>query len=238
MFCRCFAVDGVDIDLFGLNAAKGFEPRQEVAFGGVVKSFPFKFARQKDGLYLHLSVESAQRLNELLNIVRADRSIDDPDKFGIDGVEFENVVVHTHQSFPHSRAMAESGIAQHTHFGQRKIAVAQGEGVVDDGRKIGMQRRFTIAGKSDDVKRFSCAVHLSEGFGQSIGHLLPRRDGRLRASVGVETTFAVDAIESAEFPIGRKEIDAQRNPQPPTVNRSEDGSREENGGHDAIVGNR
>ena len=27
MFCRCFTVDGVDIDLFGLNAAKGFEPR-------------------------------------------------------------------------------------------------------------------------------------------------------------------------------------------------------------------
>ena len=101
-----------------------------------------------------------------------------------------------------------------------------------------MQRRFTIAGKSDDVKRFSRAVHLLESIGQSIGHHLARRNGGASAPRSVETAFAVDAIESAEFPIGRKEIDAQRYPQAPTVNRTEDGSREENGGHDAIVGNR
>lgn len=41
--------------------------------------------------------------------------------------------------------------------------------------------------------------------------------------VGIEATLAIDAIERANLAVGRHEIDAQRNSQTATVDRTEDG---------------
>ena len=39
--------------------------------------------------------------------------------------------------------------------------------------------------------------------------------------VGIETTLAIDAVEGAYLPVGRQEVDAQRDAEATAVNRAE-----------------
>jgi hypothetical protein len=44
----------------------------------------------------------------------------------------------------------------------------------------------------------------------------------MRAEIGIETAFAIDAVECTELAIGRKKVDAQGNAQSTAMYRSED----------------
>ena len=53
--------------------------------------------------------------------------------------------------------------------------------------------------------------------------------------VGIEATLAIDAIERANLAVGRHEVDAQRNSQTATVDRTEDGRWIDNRLHDIYI---
>ena len=47
----------------------------------------------------------------------------------------------------------------------------------------------------------------------------------------VEAALAVDAVKSTDFSVGRHEVDAQRNAESATVNRTENGRRIDDANH-------
>ena len=103
------------------------------------------------------------------------------------------------------------------------MAVAQLYGVFNDGLEIGMRSRFTIAGKCQHIWQTPFTHHLNELLLQFFAHLFARRTMEAWPMVGIEATLAIDAIERANLAVGRHEIDAQRNSQTATVDRTEDG---------------
>ena len=109
--------------------------------------------------------------------------------------------------------------------------IAQRNRVVDHVGKLGVHRGFAVARKGDYVGAASLTLHPFERLLQLSRHLLACGVRRARTVVAVEATFAIDAIEGAKFTVGRQKIDAQRDTEPATVHRAEDGRREKNRRH-------
>ena len=170
-----------------------------------------------------MTMIALQSLNDFTDIVMSSWGIHAPNVFRIDRVEFQNIVVHHKQGLPHTWFGGQRGIAQNAHTGLGAMAVAQLYGVFNDGFEIGMRRRFTIAGKSQHIWQTPFTHHLNELLLQFFAHLFARRTMEAWPMVGIEATLAIDAIERANLAVGRHEIDAQRNSQTATVDRTEDG---------------
>ena len=196
------AVDGVDIHTFGADALEGFYPRSNIFLHAVVKRLSVELAREEHGLDLQLTLKLAEGLDQFFDHVTLDGSVYDLDEIFRDGVEFEDVVVDAQEGFSDGGSVAESRIAQNAHLRFGEVVVAQSERIVNDFWEIWVHRRFAISRKGDDVRAFAGALHLLESRFELFGHHLSGWQSRFRAAVDVVTTFAVDAIEGTEFPIG------------------------------------
>ena len=131
--------------------------------------------------------------------------------------------------------MGSRRVAQHADAGRGKKLVTQGDYVVHDGCKFRVGRRLSVAGKRQDVGSRALAAHLFQSPGESIAHLAARGARQGGATVGVEATLAIDAVEGADFPIAWHQVDAQRDTQPAAVDRPEDGRGVYNGRHGNYV---
>ena len=89
------------------------------------------------------------------------------------------------------------------------MAVAQGDGVVDDAGKVRVGRRFPVAGKGEHVGHSAFGLHEEQLRLKCSCHFGARGALQVRAVVAVEATLAVDAVERAELSVGRHEVDAQ-----------------------------
>ena len=152
-------------------------------------------------------------------------------------IEFLDVVVDLHQGFAHLWTVYGRCIAQHTHLGLGIPAVAEGEDIVDDARKLGMQRRFAISGEGKRMQglsgRMTCAQHVFEG----TDNRLARRAGSMWGTLSIGAALAVDTVEAAQLAIARHKVDAQRNTQSAAVDRTKNW-RGMKGGQGGIHGER
>ena len=89
--------------------------------------------------------------------------------------------------------------------------VAQTDGVADNLGKVRMAGRFAIAGKGEHVWQLAFGGHLPQGLLQFCGNFVACGSGQCGTVVGIETTLAIDAVETAQFAVGGHQIDAKRN---------------------------
>ena len=236
----CFAVDGVDHYLLGGNGFHGFEPWGNVFFAGVVVGAPLgpprrgKVAFEEHGLNDDVAVETLESFDDLVHLI--------PFAFGtvhhinigwVNGVELEDVVVHFHQRIVDLRTVDERGIGEHADLGIRKILVAQPDGVFNDFWEMRIGRGFTVAGEGEHVGMGAICFHVLQFGFDGIGYFFPCRHLLLGTVVGIETAFAIDAVEGADLSVGRKEIDAETDAETAAMDGPEDGRRIDNRAHNA-----
>ena len=88
------AVDGVDHHLLGLDVLDGLQPGSNVCLARVVDALPVTFTAHKHRLDDQVAIECLHPLDDGVHIVSAVRVIHLIYIYGVDGVEFQDVVVH------------------------------------------------------------------------------------------------------------------------------------------------
>ncbi len=226
----CLAVDGVNHHLTGGNGAHGIEPGIDIGVGGVVDAGSF----QKHGLYDGVSMEGSHTLNDFFHVVPLPAgTVYLIYKVGVDGVEFQNVVVDFHQGSVYLRTVKQSGIAEHADLCLWEILVAQKQRVVDDLWELRVARGLSVAGEGEYVGCRTVLQHILQSRLERCCHLIASGHLLVRTMVGIEAAFAVDTVKGTNLAVGRQQVDAQRYTQSPTVYGSENGRWIDNCTHTA-----
>ena len=231
MLVRRFAVDGVYHYLAWRDLFDGLYPRQDVAVTGVVHGNSVVRSFHEHGLDDEMAVEGFQLFDDLLHVVCTRRTVDPTDIIGIHSVEFQDVVVNALQGSHHLRTVEHGRIAQHAHLGRREIAVAQGQRVIHDFRKMRVGGRFAVAGKSQHVRGRAVGFHVLQADFQCFAHLFAGRAAQVCTVVRIETAFTIDAIKRTHFTVSRHQIDAQGHSQSTAMYGTENGRRIDNRRH-------
>ena len=127
--------------------------------------------------------------------------------YRIDGVEFQDVVVHPHQGIVDGLAVDHRGIAQYGDFRLRTVLVTQADDIVDDLWEVGMTGGLTVACKGQYVGQLALGGHLLQLLFQLGGHLFTCGEGQGRTVVFVETALAVNTVKRTHFAVGRQQVD-------------------------------
>ena len=91
-------------------------------------------------------------------------------------------------------------------------------GVLDDTAKLGMQRRLSIAGKGNHIRRNALGLKCLQFLLQRQGYFgAGRQEGIFHFAI--ETALAIHAVEGAEFSLCRHKVHAERYTQTSAVNR-------------------
>ena len=183
-----------------------------------------------------MAVEGLEALDDACHIVGAVGVVYLINIRGIDGVEFQDIVVHTHQGVVHRLAVDHGRVAEYRHLGLRTILVAQADDVVDDLCEMRMTGGLAITGKGEHIGQLSISRHLLELGLELGGHLLSGGHGEGGAMVFVETTLAVDTVETAYLAVSRQQVDAKRDAQAAAVNGTENGRWIDNCTHNGCKG--
>ena len=69
--------------------------------------------------------------------------------------------------------------------------------------------RFSIACKGKHIGVLPLVMHRYELTFERFGYHLARRMGRTCAPFGIESTFTIKAVESANLTVGRHKVDAK-----------------------------
>ena len=162
-------------------------------------------------------MKGGQIVDNLIDIKLSDGSVDKLYEIGVYRIKLQDIVVHFQECIAHIRFKGHRRVAQDADFRLRTIAVAQCDCIVNNARKVGVKRWFAIAGKGNNVGQAPFFDHLLQLFFQVGLHLLTRGAPTARMGRFIEATFAINAVERAEFSISRHQIDAQRNAQAPTM---------------------
>ena len=118
------AVDGVDHHLLGLNRLHRLQPRIHECVACIVNGNSPLLSLHKHGLDDHVPLESLQPFDDLIYVVGDDRLVYLIYLYGIDGVEFLDVIVNPHQGIVHFGVVDHRGIAQYRHLCLRTILVS------------------------------------------------------------------------------------------------------------------
>ena len=127
----------------------------------------------------------------------------------------------------------EGGVGEHADLGIREILVAQPYGIFYDFGEMGIGRGFTVAGEGEHVGVGAISFHVLQLGFECSGYFFPCRHLQLGTVVGIETAFAIDAVEGADLSVGRKEIDAETDAETAAMDGPEDGRRIDNRAHNA-----
>ena len=172
-----------------------------------------------------MTIEALQVLYNLVDIIVATRTIHLINIYRVDGIQFQDIIVHTHQGIMDSLTVNHRRVTEHRDLGIGEILVAQTQRIIDNLRKLRIDRWFTIACESQHIRRRSVGQHILQFSLECLGHLLTTRHWFGGTMISVETTFTIDAVKRAHFAIGRQEIDTQRDAESTTMNRPENGRR-------------
>ena len=82
---------------------------------------------------------------------------------------------------------------------------------------------LAITGKGQHIWQLTVGHHLLQLGLELLNHLLACWHGQGGAMVLVETTLAINAVETAYLTVGWQQVDTERNAQSATVNRPKNG---------------
>ena len=122
---RCLTRDRVNGRFLWANALKRREPGGNVLLAGVVDELALILAAQKDRLDNNVTVKACERLNLVLDVVGANRLVEQLDKRRVDGIELKNVVVDHHERTVYLGAVGARAVGKHGNLGVWGKLVAQ-----------------------------------------------------------------------------------------------------------------
>lgn len=114
------------------------------------------------------------------------------------------------------------GVAEDRDLGMREVAVAESQGVVDDLRELRVEGGFAVAAEGDGVDGDIVGDHILEFVAEVVTDLGGGGDDGVVATVAIPSTFAVDAVEVAEFTFLGEKVDAEGVAQSAAMDWSED----------------
>ena len=94
---RCFAIDGIDHNLLGINLFDDIKPRGDILFAGIVDALALILATHEHGLNDDVAIEGLHAVDDGLNVVVAVGTVYLIDVLRIDGIEFQDIVVNQHE---------------------------------------------------------------------------------------------------------------------------------------------
>ena len=228
---RCFAVYGVNHHLAGLYALQCPQPGFHILGRGVVIVLSPTLSLHEEGLHDNVSAELAHVFNDFFHIIVSLRTVCAEDVFRVHGVELQNVVVHPHQRLSYFWLVDACGIAQHADFGLGTEAVSEPDCAVHSLGEARVHGGFAVSGKGEHIGHPAFCLHLFQRFLQRRFQLFNGGEGALGTAFRVEAAFAVDAVETADFSVCWKQVDAKGNAEPPALDRTEYGRRIDDGAH-------
>ena len=205
-----FAVEGIDDDAFGADAADAGKPLRPRGILGIVEGFAVVFAAEKERLDDEIAVEGAELVGNLLNINRHDGRIDDVEHLLRACVELQHRVLDALQRAHNLRTVELRGVRQAGDDRLRVVFVAQNQQSVNDLVEPRIQGRLAVAREGD-------AIHGRMGtgtFGQlalnSLHHDF-QRIGFARVQILFQrpTALAIETVERTDFLIHGHKVDAQ-----------------------------
>ena len=176
---------------------------------------------QEHGLDNHLALETTEILQQFGKTeARLVGHVNLSDALVQHRVELHDIVFYLAQRledilFPQHRRIGEDGYLR-----RRAMLVANGDGIVDNARKIRVHRRLAVAREGNDIGHLPVGPHLVQFPGQCLADLLAARHLLMRAMVFIVPAFAINTIESTELPVSREQIHAEGNPQAAAVYRA------------------
>ena len=141
----------------------GCEPGLGVFVAGVVDGFSLVFSVEEHGLDYALVGKQGEAGYDVFYVVGgAEWLIYEADVLGRHGVEFLYVVVYAQQGVEHVLTVELGGVAEYADFCLGEVFIAQGDGVVYDSGKVGVEGWFSVSGEGDDVGGCGECLHLLE----------------------------------------------------------------------------
>ena len=171
-----------------------------------------------------MTVKARERLDLVLDVVGANRLVEQLDKRRVDRIELKNVVVDHHERIVYLGAVGARAVGEHGDLGVRGKLVAQRDGTGDGLRKLRCGGGLTVAGKRDHIGELSLGCHLAQLCLECIEHHGSRVIRLVAGALGVEAVLAVDAVERADFAAGGHHVDAEREAKATTANGPKDGA--------------
>lgn len=150
---RCFSVNGIDHHPFGSNLPDNFQPRKDIFIGSIVNIFTLVcLSFQEHCLNNQVTFERFKPFNNFIYIIR---SLSGDPLSGYNQYLPYPVSIYCCLLSPmpqNVRLMDKSGITQHTHLCLRKIHVTQLKRIFYNLSKMRMSCRFSVSGKSQDIR--------------------------------------------------------------------------------------
>ena len=206
------------------NALERREPGGNVLLAGVVDELALILAGQKDRLDNNVTVKARERLDLVLDIVGANRLVEQLDKRRVDGIELKNVVVDHHERVVHLGAVGARAVGEHGDLGVWGKLVAQRDGAGDGLRKLRCGGGLAVACEGDHIGELALGCHLAQLCLERVEYHGSCVVRLMAGALGVEAVFAVNAVERADFAAGRHHVDAERETKATAANGPKDGA--------------
>ena len=221
---RCLARYRVDGRFLWANALKRREPGGNVLLAGVVDELALILTGQKDRLDNDMTVKACERLDLVLDVVGANRLVEQLDKRRVDGIELKNVVVDHHERVVHLGAVGARAVGKHGDLGVWGKLVAQRDGAGDGLRKLRCGGGLAVACEGDHIGELALGCHLAQLCFERVEYHGGCVVRLMAGAFGVEAVFAVNAVERADFAAGRHHVDAERETKATAANGPKDGA--------------
>jgi len=212
------AVDGVGHDFAGVEGSDDVEHGSCHLGGGAVEVRAAEEAPLED----EIAVELTEGVDDAGDVVAWGGVVDFCDEVVGWGVDFHDRVVHFAEGVEDLGDVDAGGVGEYGDLSRGGVAVAEGEGVVDDLRELRVEGRFAVAAEGDGVHLDAVGVEVLEFVGEVVAYLFGRGERGVVASVAVPAAFAVDAVEVAEFAFFGEQVDAEGSAEAAAMYRSED----------------
>ena len=171
-----------------------------------------------------MTVKACERLNLVLDVVGANRLVEQLDKCRVDGIELKNVVVDHHERVVHLGTVGARAVGKHGDLGVWGKFVAQRDGAGDGLRKLRCGGGLAVAGKRDHIGELALGCHLAQLCLERVEYHGGCVVRLMAGTLGVEAVFAVNAVERADFAAGRHHVDAERETKATAANGPKDGA--------------
>lgn len=221
---RCLARHRVDGRLLRANALERREPRADVLLAGVIERLAPVLAGQKDRLDNDAAVKARERLDLVLYIVGANGLVEQLDKSRVDRIELEDVVVDHHERIVYLGTVGARAVGKHGNLGVWGQLVAQRDGAGDGLRKLRCGGGLAVACEGDYIGELALGCHLAQLYLERVEYHGSCVVRLMAGALSVETVFAVNAVERADFAAGRHHVDAERKAQATAANGPKDGA--------------